>query len=947
MSYCIGQRWASHTETQLGLGIITQVDGRVIQISFPASGETRVYASDSAPLTRINYGVGDAVTNMDEEPFTIRQVNERDGLFIYDVEDEQGNESTLDEIDLSCFVQFTSPKQRLFNGQVDKNKAFNLRLKTLYLAQEQQQSPVKGLIGNRTELLAHQIYIANEVAKRHAPRVLLADEVGLGKTIEAGMILHYQLQSGQASRVLILVPDSLVHQWLVEMHRRFNLSFSIYSDERLADNIEAGFENPFDAEQLILCPLSLLTENPEHAEFAKESHWDMVIVDEAHHLFWSPDAPSIEYQVVEALAEYCEGLLLLTATPEQVGIEGHYARLRLLDPARFHSLESFQQEQASYTQINQWVSELQEHGASDALLKQFSSLIDTKGLGPGDEAQIIQQLLDRHGTGRVFFRNTRSAVKGFPQRIPHAYGLPFPDDYTRIDYGDEPISARLYPERKFGSDDWLQVDPRANWLVETLKSLKKEKVLVICHHASTALTLDHYLNQKVGIRSAAFYEGLSLIERDRAAAYFAEGSDDIEAWSMGAQVLICSEIGSEGRNFQFAHHLVLFDLPYNPDLLEQRIGRLDRIGQQHDIDIHIPYLENSAQAVLHSFYHQGMGIFERSCSVATAIFEQYVDTLNNTLLAPESALDQPEFNSLITDVNAQTEQKLAQMQKGRDRLIELNSCQPEKAQSLIDAIEDNENSDALESYMEEVFDHFAIESEYHSENCLIVSASDKTTIHLPGLKEEGNTVTFRRNKAVIREDMDFLSWEHPIVREAMELLYKNEAGNTALATISVKGLGQGALLVEAIYSINTVGDKHLQLHRYLPISPTRFLLTQQLKDVAPVLTHDKLSLLCKPLPGKIIPAVITQTKQTVIDILHHSDTLAAKATEELKQKALERLDGSLGEELNRLIALKAVNPSIRGDEIDFLKDKYQACQDHIKHTELSLNALRIVINQPK
>jgi len=140
---------------------------------------------------------------MDEERFTIRQVNEQSGLYVYDVTDEHGNNTTIDEIDLSCFVQFTSPQQRLFNGQVDKNKAFDLRLKTLLLAQKQEQSPVRGLIGNRTELLAHQIYIANEVAKRHAPRVLLADEVGLGKTIEAGMILHYQLQSGQASRVLM------------------------------------------------------------------------------------------------------------------------------------------------------------------------------------------------------------------------------------------------------------------------------------------------------------------------------------------------------------------------------------------------------------------------------------------------------------------------------------------------------------------------------------------------------------------------------------------------------------------------------------------------------------------------------------------------------------------------------------------------------------------------
>ena len=101
--------------------------------------------------------------------------------------------------------------------------------------------------------------------------------------------------------------------------------------------------------------------------------------------------------------------------------------------------------------------------------------------------------------------------------------------------------------------------------------------------AQTAIDLEKYLHLNVGVRSAAFYEGLSIVERDRAAAYFADSQ-------AGAQSLICSEIGSEGRNFQFAHHLILFDLPVHPDLLEQRIGRLDRIGQRHNIQIHVPYI---------------------------------------------------------------------------------------------------------------------------------------------------------------------------------------------------------------------------------------------------------------------------------------------------------------------------------------------------------------------
>lgn len=101
-------------------------------------------------------------------------------------------------------------------------------------------------------------------------------------------------------------------------------------------------------------------------------------------------------------------------------------------------------------------------------------------------------------------------------------------------------------------------------------------MLVICAKATTALQLEQVLREREGIRAAVFHEGMSIIERDRAAARFAEEDT-------GAQVLLCSEIGSEGRNFQFASNLVMFDLPFNPDLLEQRIGRLDRIGRAHDI----------------------------------------------------------------------------------------------------------------------------------------------------------------------------------------------------------------------------------------------------------------------------------------------------------------------------------------------------------------------------
>ncbi|MDX5298744.1 MAG: RNA polymerase-associated protein RapA, partial [Gammaproteobacteria bacterium] len=658
MDYKVGQRWVSHAEAQLGLGIVVDIDGRRVTLAFPAVEEERTYAMDNAPLTRIRFNVGEMLHVVDGQALEVTAVSEQAGLLVYTAEDADGNRHQVPELRLSSQLILTTPPQRLFSGQFDRNSAFALRVASLTHRARLQQSQVQGLLGARTSLLPHQIHIAAEVAGRHAPRVLLADEVGLGKTIEAGMILHAQLHSGRARRVLILVPDSLLHQWLVEMLRRFNLSFALFDAQRFDAQRETDPEaNPFDTEQRVLCSLSQLVARDDMHAAALAAGWDLMVVDEAHHLHWSETAASPAYLAVEALARKTHGLLLLTATPEQVGVESHFARLRLLDPARFHDLAAFRAEEAAWQPLNTLVQRILEgegplEPALEADLQPW--LGDDLTQAGHDRARIIRQLLDRHGTGRVLFRNTRAAIKGFPARQLHRYGLPAPDLYAG--------QQALFPEQMHASEAWLAADPRVVWLEKRLIALRPHKVLVICAHASTALALESHLQLRAGIRSAAFHEGLTLIERDRAAAWFADTEQ-------GAQALVCSEIGSEGRNFQFAHHLVLFDLPRNPDLLEQRIGRLDRIGQTDTIEIHVPYLEDSPQAVLQRWFHDGLNAFEQSCAVGMAVDEAVGEALDQQLASPDNGLE-----ALIERTRTLAEQARQALQTGRDPLLELNSC---------------------------------------------------------------------------------------------------------------------------------------------------------------------------------------------------------------------------------------------------------------------------------
>ncbi|MDP3282051.1 MAG: SNF2-related protein, partial [Nitrosomonas sp.] len=315
-----GQRWICDADLQLGLGTVQTVEHRIVSISFKAAGETRSYAKLSAPLTRVIFKAGDSISSHDGIPLKVIRVNERDGLIVYLGEREGGGRIELAEAQLAHHLQLNRPSERLFAGQFDRDKWFQIRYQSLLIRNQLANKPLYGLVGTRTNLIPHQLYIAHEVARRYAPRVLLADEVGLGKTIEAGLILHQQLLTERAERVLIVVPETLIHQWLVEMLRRFNLQFSIFDEARClsleeSDEDEEGDkdqqgENPFQSEQLVLCSQHFLRQNPKRFQQVLEGRWDLLVVDEAHHLHWSPQAASPQYAMIEQLAMRTRGVLL-------------------------------------------------------------------------------------------------------------------------------------------------------------------------------------------------------------------------------------------------------------------------------------------------------------------------------------------------------------------------------------------------------------------------------------------------------------------------------------------------------------------------------------------------------------------------------------------------------------------------------------------------------------
>ena len=954
-----GQRCISDAELEMGLGTVLAVDERTVTIVFIASGETRIYSRQTAPLTRIVFAIGDTISSHDGTQIRVTAIREDSGLVTYIGQDEKSQPVELEEAGLDNFIQLNRPTERLYNNQIDPDKWFELRYQTLLHQNSLAHSDLYGLTGCRTSLIPHQLYIAHEVANRYAPRVLLADEVGLGKTIEAGLILHHQLLTGRARRILIVVPESLVHQWLVEMLRRFNLHFRIFDDDRyLAATNEEIANNLFHSEQLVLCSVEFLMQNSQMFEQATDGDWDLLVVDEAHHLAWSPEYASDEYLMIEKLANHTRGVLLLTATPEQLGKESHFARLRLLDPDRFPDFAQFIEEEKHYKPVAQTVEDLINgkpltktdqdliqstfnEGDNRTLLNQLQAAAEDDTAGAAARTELVEHLLDRHGTGRVLFRNTRAAVKGFPKRIVLPTPLPIPDIYRHDDVGepgsaqhDDPIMS-ISPELSYldsgNKPAWTQQDPRVDWLVSTLEELHPAKVLVIAASRNSVLDLAQHLKMHTGIHAAVFHEGLSIIERDRAAAFFADEET-------GSQVLVCSEIGSEGRNFQFAKHLVLFDLPLNPDLLEQRIGRLDRIGQSDTIEIHIPYIEDTAQEILFRWYHEGLNAFEHTCPAGHSVFVQMEQQLIDVIKCPGMG-----FDNLIISTKDLHQKLTTELHDGRDRLLEINSCRKNTADDLKHRAERQDQENQLPEYMSNMLDCLGIDSEIHSDNCLIIRATDEMVNQLPGLPDDGLTVTFDRQTALSFEDAQYLTWEHPLTRTAMDMVTSSEMGNTAMTAISKTHIKSGSILLECIYSLEVPPINKLQSDRYLPPTSIRVLIDEQGKDHQQDLTHPFILEHRVQVPSKMANKIVHAKKTTLHALFSRCEEIAGKQTPVILKQAHQQSSETLSKEINRLKALSHINPNIRNEEIEFFEQQLAALNEVLDAARLRLDALRVII----
>jgi len=901
-----GQRYITTSEPALGLGHVISEENGLVEICFPAAEDTRTYSIATAPLVRVRFAPGDEISDQSKSRLTVEDVTEDDdGLLTY-----HGQGKSIHESDLLDSLSFVRPEKRLLAGLTDHPLDFDQRLEALRWNANIRRSPARGYTGARIDLIPHQLSIVAEASNRLHPRVLLADEVGLGKTIEACLILHRLHLTGRADRILILVPEPLVHQWFVELLRRFNLLFAIYDEGRCqaSNSISDGLipmeeeTNPFTESQFILCATSFLADDTHRAEQARAAGFDLLIVDEAHHLEWCEEEASPAYAMVETLAKEIPSLLLLTATPQQLGPEGHFARLRLLDPARYADLGDFLAESESYAPLAAAVEEL----CSGRIPKNITDFTLTSPraeehlttLRKGDESarqSLVSELIDSFGTGRVLFRNTRERLTGFPKRLPILHPL---------EKGVSPYT----------------------WLAGLVRDLPEtEKILLITNSPEAAITIQEKLLAEIHTETALFHEDLSMLQRDRNAAYFQEEE--------GARILICSEIGSEGRNFQFARHLVLFGLPRDPEVLEQRIGRLDRIGQTGDIHIHIPYGKDSRSELQARWLHEALDVFSEPLKGATTLSTRLLPELDKLADAKPTSKAFKDFLKRSSSLKAEVVHSLA---TGHDRLLELGAPPASQSAELLDTIQEVDDDARFMKFTLRLFDHLGLDISDLSTRSYIFKRGHRHSEAFADLPEDGLSTTFDRTTALSREDLQFLSIDHPLFRDALGQLLDGPSGNAAFANLPS---GQGkAILLECAFVLEAIAPPRLQLDRFLPPTLLRVIVdhtgTAQTKAPPASLLQ----------PGDARRIVSQESFKTNLfpKMLESAKGIATRASAKPTEAARELAKEIIGKQIARLKDLATRNPQVSPDEIKALESTLRETEAAIKDARVRLDSIRLI-----
>ena len=334
-----------------------------------------------------------------------------------------------------------------------------------------------------------------------------------------------------------------------------------------------------------------------------------------------------------------------------------------------------------------------------------------------------------------------------------------------------------------------------------------------------------------------------------------------------------------------------------------------------------------------------MQAFEHTCPAGHPVYKRVIRELTSVLT---DSFDAGSLNALIATSRDCYEELSRSLQRGRDRLLEYNSCRPKIAEDIKRRAVDADHSRQIADYMEDVFDCIGIDSEVHSEGCLVITPTEQMVYQLPGLAEEGKTITYERDVALTFEDADYITWEHPLTSSIIDIVLTNEMGNTSVTATEYAAVDAGSVLMECLFSVESAPVEEVQSQRYLPPTMVRVLCDERGADHDTALSHQNIRN-AQVVEIAVANKIVNAKKKILKAMLQRSEKIAQLKADKVLALAHKKSEEILTIEINRLKALSKVNPNIRADEVSYFEKQLSMLNDLINSANIRLDAIRIIV----
>ncbi len=819
-------------------------------------------------------------------------------------------------------IESIQPKSFLQSS--DKDKMF-LYLNSLILKSAYLYNKLSSLSNSRTRLLPHQIESTFIVVNSYKPRFLLADEVGLGKTIEAALIMKELMFRKNYKKILIVTPSPLMIQWRTELITKFNESFEILNRKAFSNSEPLSWK----ISNKLITSIDFI-KNPKYTEEILKVKWDLVIFDEAHRLRRDYNKITRSFVFAEKISKKTDALLLLSATPFRGKLEELFYLIHLIDPNLLGSYHSF---------VNEYVvgsrKDLKERLSKVVLrrrkieiggfTKRFAKTIKSdlspierefydetteyvkreynlaqgfKNRAVGFVMVVFQKLLDSSVFALLQALEKRkyileSSLNRFTKVIPKELDWDYEETENIEEFIEDLHTSNhkdlgdirkelLTINRLIHLGKKIREDKKSIQLKDSILKLKREghkKFLIFTQFRTTQSYLESYLSEF----NVVIFNGSQTSEQKE---------KSIQKFKDSAEILICTEAGGEGRNLQFCNILFNYDLPWSPLKIEQRIGRIHRFGQKQDVYIfNLASKDTVAERILEVLSNK-IKLFEESIGAS----DELLGTIEEDLDFNSSLMKFVTGSKSKSELNDELDQRIQSAKKGFEKLGDLVT-----PKFLDFNLKDYfEHSLEERTHTNQDLENFCISSMKLFSDTIqskILKTKDKEIYEVFNQKtESGKKGTFNSEKALLNESMEFLAFGHPLVEEINTVVQNSKLNHHWLVLDQAQY--QGIFYVFQItYEYNSIkkeiimiersNSEDLILHTSIPDYFKTFVDTSKLSN------HQSIDLNSVSDCNPIIEHFITKRKE---ELTKESDPLLWKEENKINisyQKSIHHLESKL------------------------------------------------------